>query len=69
MNFDLLAGTWDVASRWRTDFLDDSSEFPGVSEAARRFDGIGEFYGDDAHHGTPVRVRFIWSGITGASAH
>ena len=31
--------------------------------------GVGEFYGDDTHHGTPVRARFIWSGITGASAH
>jgi len=45
--FDFLAGTWDVANRWRTDFLDDSSEweefpgeFPGASEAARRSDGV-----------------------------
>jgi len=41
-DFDFLAGTWSVANRWRTDFLDDSSEweeFPGVSEAARHFDG------------------------------
>ena len=41
--FDFLAGTWDAANRWRTDFLDDSSEweeFPGVSEAARRCDGV-----------------------------
>ena len=27
--------------------------------------GIGTFFGDDTHAGRPVRVRFIWSGITG----
>jgi hypothetical protein len=30
-----------------------------------RFDGDrGEFYCDDTHNGKPVRVRYIWSGIT-----
>lgn len=34
-----------------------------------RFDGgVGTFYGDDTHQDTPVRVRFIWSEITPASA-
>ena len=34
-----------------------------------RFDGPdGRFYGDDRHNGTPVRVRYIWSGITPTSA-
>ncbi|MFD1660385.1 hypothetical protein ACFSL4_19785 [Streptomyces caeni] len=32
-------------------------------------DGRGEFHGDDTHDGTPVRCRFIWSGITSASAY
>jgi hypothetical protein len=31
-------------------------------------DGRGEFYGDDSHEGTPVRVRYIWSEITPTSA-
>jgi hypothetical protein len=123
-NFDFLAGTWDVASRWRADFLDETSaweEFPGISRATRHFDGaasvdeitfptkgfagitlrlyhpatelwslywasqrtgtlfppvtgrftdgVGEFYGDDVHDGTPIRARYIWSGITAGTAH
>ena len=31
-------------------------------------DGIGTFFGDDEHAGTPVRVRYIWSGITPTAA-
>ncbi|SEN67136.1 hypothetical protein [Actinacidiphila rubida] len=45
-DFDFLAGTWDVANRWRTDFLDAASgweEFPGVSHASRHFDGGAGF--------------------------
>ncbi|NUR04852.1 MAG: hypothetical protein HOY79_52650 [Streptomyces sp.] len=35
-----------------------------------RFDGDrGEFYGDDTHDGKDVRARFIWSGVSPASAH
>lgn len=30
---------------------------------------VGEFYGDDVHNGTPIRARFIWSGITAEAAH
>ncbi len=35
-----------------------------------RFDenGVGTFYGDDEHRGTPVRVRYVWSDITPTSA-
>ncbi|MEV0171390.1 hypothetical protein AB0I00_09735 [Streptomyces sp. NPDC050803] len=34
-----------------------------------RFDGDrGEFYGDDRHDGKDVRVRFVWSGVTAATA-
>ncbi|GLW08072.1 hypothetical protein Misp01_32020 [Microtetraspora sp. NBRC 13810] len=45
-DFDFLAGTWDVANRWRTDFLDETSackEFPGVSRATRHFGGGASF--------------------------
>ncbi|QWF77581.1 hypothetical protein [Amycolatopsis sp. CA-230715] len=31
-------------------------------------DGEGWFYGDDEHEGTPVRVSFRWSDITGTTA-
>ena len=123
-DFDFLTGTWDVANRWRTDFLDAASpweEFPAVSRATRHFDGaasfdeitfptkgfsgltlrlydpvteqwslywaskrtgtlfppvtgcftdgVGEFYGDDTYQDTPVKARFIWSGITAQAVH
>ncbi|MDF9814566.1 hypothetical protein [Streptomyces sp. SPB162] len=41
-DFDFLVGSWDVANRWRTDFLDGTSEweeFPAVSHASRHFEG------------------------------
>jgi hypothetical protein len=30
--------------------------------------GRGDFYGDDTHDGTPIRVHFVWSEITPTSA-
>jgi len=45
-DFDFLAGTWDVASRWLVDFLDPGSgweQFPAVSYATRHFDGSASF--------------------------
>lgn len=45
-DFDFFAGTWDVASRWRVDFLDPGSdweEFPAVCHGSRHFDGGASF--------------------------
>jgi hypothetical protein len=34
------------------------------------FDGDrGEFHGDDEHDGEDVRVRYVWAGVSPASAH
>ncbi|MFJ3922082.1 hypothetical protein [Streptomyces sp. NPDC090022] len=41
-DFDFFTGTWDVANRRRTDFLDPGSDwedFPGVSRADCHFEG------------------------------
>jgi len=32
-------------------------------------DGLGTFFGDDTFEGTPIRVRFLWSGITATSVN
>jgi hypothetical protein len=45
-DFGFLTGTWDVANRWRTDFLDGESpweEFPGVTSASVHFGGAASF--------------------------
>jgi hypothetical protein len=45
-DFDFLTGTWDVRNRWRTNFLDETSEweeFPGVSRASQHFGGAANF--------------------------
>jgi hypothetical protein len=45
-DFDFFTGTWDMANRWRVNFLDPDSaweEFPGVSQASRHFDGNANF--------------------------
>ncbi|MFF0309805.1 hypothetical protein ACFYSC_20445 [Streptosporangium sp. NPDC004379] len=45
-DFDFFIGTWDVANRRRTDFLDAASEweeFPAVSHASRHFGGGANF--------------------------
>jgi hypothetical protein len=31
--------------------------------------GVGTFYADDTHRGRPIRVRFLWSNMTDATAH
>jgi hypothetical protein len=48
-----------------------SSNAPGPLEppvVGRFVDGVGEFFNDDDFEGRPIRVRYRWSDITGASA-
>lgn len=57
--------TWDPATqKWSIYWLD--SRRPGVlgKPVIGAFSkGIGTFFGDDAHEGRPIRVRFVWSRI------
>lgn len=32
-------------------------------------DGVGTFYADDTFEGRPIRVRFLWTGITAQHCH
>ncbi|MFI8962760.1 hypothetical protein ACIGO8_11625 [Streptomyces sp. NPDC053493] len=47
--FAFLTGTYDVANRWRKDFLDPADgegrweEFPGITRASAHFDGRASF--------------------------
>jgi len=68
-NYGLTLRVYDpVTERWSLHWAtsDAGRLFPAV--LGRFTDGVGEFFGDDAHQGTPVRVRFVWSGITAETA-
>jgi hypothetical protein len=63
-DFDFFTGTWDVANRRRTDFLDPDSEwdeFPAVSQASRHFDGSAHFdeitFPTKGYAGLTLRLR------------
>lgn len=60
--FDADSGAWGI---WWID-----GRRPDVDTPMRgRFaDGVGTFYGDDVHDGTPILVRFLWTDITPVSA-
>ena len=62
--------TWDPATDcWSIYWLDSRQPgrlFPPVKGGFDK--GIGTFYGDDAFEGRPIRVRYLWSRITTASA-
>jgi hypothetical protein len=56
--FNPAAGTWSI--HWM-DSRDPKLDPPMIG----RFEGgRGLFFGDDTFEGKPIRVRFIWSGVT-----
>jgi hypothetical protein len=61
--FDPSSGQWSI---WWVDARNPGLE-PPVRGCFR--DGVGAFFGDDELNGRPIKVRFIWSQITAASAH
>lgn len=60
--FDPASGLWSI---WWFD-----ARYPGLEPPVQgRFeDGVGTFLGDDVFEGRPIRVRFLWSGITARTA-
>jgi hypothetical protein len=60
--FDPATGLWSI---WWADNVV-CRLFPPVTGGFH--DGIGEFFGDDEEGGRPVRVRFVWSGISADTA-
>ena len=60
--FDPATGQWSI---WWMD-----ARSPGLEPPVHgRFEhGVGTFYGDDSFRDQAIRVRFLWSDITGASA-
>jgi hypothetical protein len=52
----------DATKRWSIWWID--GRFPRMDDSPMRggfADGVGTFYGDDVHDGTPVLVRFVWT--------
>lgn len=61
---------YDVAAQeWSIYWVDSRDNRLGPPVVGVFRDGVGEFYGDDEHEGTPVRVRFLWTDITAEGAH
>ena len=63
--YDPKTGQWAI---W---WLDGRNPFGSLEPPVRgRFEnGVGTFYADDTLRGKPIRVRFVWSGITATAAH
>jgi hypothetical protein len=59
------------SDQWSIWWLDSRFPLGPVEPPVRgRFvDGVGTFLADDQHEGKPVKLRFIWSGITATTAH
>ena len=60
--FDPRDGTWNI--RW----IDGRHPDLGPPVHGGFKNGAGVFLGDDVHNGSPVKVRYVWSGISAASA-
>ena len=63
---------YDPASgQWAIWWLDGRHPFGSLEPPVKgRFvNGVGTFYADDTLRGKPIKVRFVWSGITPTSAH
>ena len=54
---------------WSLYWMSTRSDVIDVPQVGRFVDGRGEFFGDDVYDGRPIRVRYIWSGITPTTAH
>jgi hypothetical protein len=54
--------------QWSIWWLDAREAAIGQPVHGRFEDGVGTFLGDDVWQDRPVRVRFLWSGITDQSA-
>lgn len=57
--FDPRASTWSI---WWLDARTPGRLDPPV--VGEFVEGVGQFYGDDLFEGRPIRVRFLWTGIT-----
>jgi hypothetical protein len=60
--YDAKQGLWSI---WWIDARNPGIDSPMQGSFA---DGVGTFYADDVHEGIPIRVRFLWTEITAASA-
>ena len=61
---------YDAATdQWSIWWLDSRQPHDlGVPVVGAFQDGIGAFFADDSFNGQPIRVRFLWTDITAASA-
>jgi hypothetical protein len=59
------------SQQWSIWWLDSRSPLGPLDPPVRGsfHNGVGTFYADDTLRGKPVRLRFIWSGITANTCH
>jgi len=64
-SFDAKSGQWSIW--WMDSRMPTAPMDPPVKGSFRN--GVGTFYADDIENGKPIRIRLIWSKITGTSCH